>query len=533
MRGHAVVSVRGIGEVETERRHRPAAEDTDGVERGAGPDVAGAPPRGRPHLAGTVGHHDGVGAGHRAPCQEAAEHVDGFEVPAERLPRGDHRVDQAGLAEVGEEPGEPRREGRAVGHHVDHAFGPGRHRPGARSAEHRMERDPHHRGAVEPVRGIKGRAVRAALFLDGLDLGLERRVPELHHVAGRRRIEVVLALHRHHEVPAAGAQAQGTRGRVQHDRVPDGGRPGQLRVRQGPLGEPLDLDLELEHAGAGLGRAGHDPPAEPDHLGGMLAAMHPLERLVNLVAFLLETGRALTFEEIQSVLPAYDQADRASAKRQFERDKETLRQIGIPVETVATDAWEVGEGYRIPKERYELPDISFTADAVAALFVAAHAPGRGGGQGRAGPRDVDAWALVCRGGAWYLVGWDRGRKEPRSFRLSRIASGIKDAGTGEPPPEGFKGSEQLRAGPWGLGGPETTARVAFSPKVAWWALGGVPGARTLRTGRDGWTEAEVPAAAGEAFVSWILSFGPDARVLAPRAVRAAVVEALEAARAAL
>ena len=316
--------------------------------------------------------------------------------------------------------------------------------------------------------------------------------------------------------------------------------------------------------------------------------MHPLERLVNLVALLLETSRPLTFEEIRSVLPAYVQADRASAKRQFERDKETLRQIGIPVETVATDAWEVEEGYRIPKERYELPDISFTPDEVAALFVAAHAPGRdgdaarafrklalgaGGGvveasdeaspvgvdasgphlgqvadavsghrrirfryrpvSGRAGRRDVDAWALVFRGGAWYLVGGDRSRKEPRSFRLSRIDSGIEDAGAGEPPPEGFRGSEQLRAGPWGLGEPETTARVAFSPKVAWWALGGVPGARTLRTGRDGWTEAEVPAAAGEAFVSWILSFGPDARVLAPRALRAAVVEALEAARAAL
>ena len=317
--------------------------------------------------------------------------------------------------------------------------------------------------------------------------------------------------------------------------------------------------------------------------------MHPLERLVNLVALLLETGRPLTFEEIRGVLPAYDQPDRASAKRQFERDKDTLRQIGIPVETVATDAWEVEEGYRIPKERYELPDISFTPEEVAALFVAAHAPGRDGDaalafrklalgatggvlepaaepggplgvdasgphlrqvadavsghrrlrfryrpvSGRAGRRDVDAWALVFRGGAWYLVGRDRRRKEPRSFRLSRIASPIDDAGSGEPPPQGFRASDQLRAGPWGLGEPETTARVAFSPKVAWWALAGVPGARTLRTDRDGWTEAEVPAAAGDAFVSWVLSFGPDARVLGPPALRAAVVEALEAARAAV
>lgn len=317
--------------------------------------------------------------------------------------------------------------------------------------------------------------------------------------------------------------------------------------------------------------------------------MHPLERLVNLVALLLETGRPLTFEEIRGVLPAYDQPDKASAKRQFERDKDTLRQVGIPVETVATDAWEVEEGYRIPKERYELPDISFTPEEVAALFVAAHAPGEdadaalafrklalgaGGGMlepagdaapplgvdasgphlpqvadavsgrrrvrfryrpvtGRAGRRDVDAWGLLFRGGAWYLVGRDRGRREPRSFRLSRIVSAIEDAGPGEPAPEGFRASEQLRVGPWGLGEPETSARVAFSPKVAWWALAGVPGARTLRTRRDGWTEAEVPAAAADAFVSWVLSFGPDARVLAPRALREAAVKALEAVRAAV
>jgi predicted DNA-binding transcriptional regulator YafY len=110
----------------------------------------------------------------------------------------------------------------------------------------------------------------------------------------------------------------------------------------------------------------------------MLAKMHPLERLLNLVALLLDTNRPLTFEQIRTTLPAYDQDDKASAKRQFERDKDTLRGIGIPVETVPTDAWEVEEGYRIPKERYELPDVSFTAEEVAALFVAAHAPGEDG-----------------------------------------------------------------------------------------------------------------------------------------------------------
>jgi proteasome accessory factor B len=313
--------------------------------------------------------------------------------------------------------------------------------------------------------------------------------------------------------------------------------------------------------------------------------MHPLERLLNLVALLLETSRPLTFEEIRGTLEAYGQEDKASAKRQFERDKDTLRQIGIPVETVPTDAWEVEEGYRIPRERYQLPDVSFLPEEVAALFVAAHG-GRGeaaqafrkvaqGAEGsvlaalregmdtsgvdasgprlpevadavsrrrrvrfryrpvagKEGTRHVDAWALLFRGGAWYLVGRDRDRGEPRSFRLSRIASDVGDEGAGEPPPEGFRAADHLQVGPWGLGEPRRTARVAFSPKVAWWALAGLPGARTLRT--DGWTEADVPSAGEESFVSWILSFGPDAEVLKPAEVRKAVVRDLEAVRAAI
>ncbi|HEX2031697.1 MAG TPA: WYL domain-containing protein [Actinomycetota bacterium] len=318
--------------------------------------------------------------------------------------------------------------------------------------------------------------------------------------------------------------------------------------------------------------------------------MYPVERLVNLVALLLEAGRPLTFDDIRAKLPeAYRQDDRGSAKRQFERDKDVLRQAGVPVDVVPTDAFEVEEGYRIRKDRYYLPEISFSAEEAAALLVAALAPGAGreaaealrklalgadasvlaslgeapavagvdgsGGhlgsvaaavaerrrvrfryrplEGEPGDREVDAWGLLFRRGAWYLVGGDRARGETRAFRLSRFASPVVDAGEAEPAPEGFRAAEHVTAGPWGLGEPETTARVAFSPKVAWWALGGVPGARVLESRDDGWTEAEVPAAAGESFVSWILSFGADAEVIAPRALRDAVVSSLEEVRAAL
>ena len=317
--------------------------------------------------------------------------------------------------------------------------------------------------------------------------------------------------------------------------------------------------------------------------------MHPLERLLNLVGLLLNARRPLTFEQIRIVLPAYDQDDKATAKRQFERDKDLLRQVGIPVDVVPTDAWEVEDGYRISRERYELPDISFTEEEAAALFVAAQAPGAAedavhafrklalgvdagilaslgrlaetAGVDVSGPRldrvadavarrrrirfgyrplegeeatrDVDAWSVVFRKGAWYLVGLDRDRGEPRSFRLSRLTTDVTDAGEGSAPPDGFDAGQLLAAGPWGFGEPETTVRVAFSPKVAWWALGELPGARVEGTTEDGWTEADVPAAETDSFVSWVLSFGPDAKIVAPDRLRDAVVARLESARASL
>jgi proteasome accessory factor B len=312
--------------------------------------------------------------------------------------------------------------------------------------------------------------------------------------------------------------------------------------------------------------------------------MHPLERLINLVALLLEARRPLTFDDIRRVIPAYQQSDPASAKRMFERDKDTLKEVGIPIDLQPTDPWEVEQGYRILKDQYYLPEVPFTSDEVWALFVAAHAPGEGDEaeqafqklsagtetnvltamaertaapgadpsgphlgaaadavarrkairftyrptQGKAGRREVDPYSLVFRRGHWYLVGLDRTRGEIRSYRLSRMQPPIKEVGPASAPPDGFDASRHLEAGPWGLGEPAARARVAFSPKVAWWAIASTPGARSLRTRGDGWVEADVPASQTDSFVSWILSFGPDARVYSPKPVRDQVVARLEA-----
>ncbi|MBI4261799.1 MAG: WYL domain-containing protein [Actinobacteria bacterium] len=317
--------------------------------------------------------------------------------------------------------------------------------------------------------------------------------------------------------------------------------------------------------------------------------MHPLERLLNLVALLLEAGRPLTFGEIRAKLPAYQQGDLPAAKRMFERDKDVLRENGIPVELYPTDPWEVEDGYLIPKDRYYLPEISFTPEEISALVVAAHTPGADGeaeqavrklqvgaesaplaalsrspitagidpggprlaavaeaiegrravrfsyrpARGEPGERHVDPWAIVWRSGHWYVAGLDRDRGEPRSFRLSRFLSDVSQEGEASSPPPGFDAKAQLRLGPWGTGQGLRRARVAFSPDVSWWATRGLPEAEVKRTRRDGWVEVALPAGDSTAFVSWVLSFGPDAELLSPRALREDLVARLEAARAAL
>ncbi|MSW92769.1 MAG: DNA-binding transcriptional regulator, partial [Actinobacteria bacterium] len=55
-----------------------------------------------------------------------------------------------------------------------------------------------------------------------------------------------------------------------------------------------------------------------------------LERLLNLTAALLATARPLTAEQLRGRLEGYPDAD-ASFRRAFERDKDDLRQMGIPI----------------------------------------------------------------------------------------------------------------------------------------------------------------------------------------------------------
>jgi len=311
----------------------------------------------------------------------------------------------------------------------------------------------------------------------------------------------------------------------------------------------------------------------------------PLERLLNLVGLLLETKQPLTFEEIRNTLEPYGQEKIDTAKRMFERDKDLLRDYGVPLELVDIDAWGTEQGYLIRKERYYLPEIAFTPEELGALLVAAQSGGENvvaeagarkllygadggvlaglvGGplasgsdarsalvlavanavsdhrrigfeyrtsHGQGARRDVDAFAMVFRGGHWYLVGHDRERDDVRAFRLSRFTGEPEDRGEGIAAPRGFRAADHVQAGPWAAVG-EERARVAFAPEVAWWATGTLAGASLEGARPDGWAVVGVPLADEQALASLVLQFGPDAEALEPASLREEISRRLEVAR---
>ena len=214
------------------------------------------------------------------------------------------------------------------------------------------------------------------------------------------------------------------------------------------------------------------------------------ERLLSLVVCLLSASRYLTAAQIRETVPGYPESFEAF-KRMFERDKDELRELGIPLETGKSSAFDDEIGYRIRRQDYELPEIHLTPDEVAALGIASRvwqsaelagavagatlklkaASGdidveedaqrvgrsieprlttqeaafgplweavrdgravsfayRGAGRSEAQRRPLEPWGVVNRNGRWYVVGQDTDRGEQRVFRLSRIDGAVAFTG---------------------------------------------------------------------------------------------------------
>jgi predicted DNA-binding transcriptional regulator YafY len=88
-----------------------------------------------------------------------------------------------------------------------------------------------------------------------------------------------------------------------------------------------------------------------------------LQRWLDLIAFLVGHRYPVTVDQIMEAVPAYalglggDQVDDESVRRMFERDKDELREHGIPIETVAfsVQGGDQAAGYRLARRDFYLP----------------------------------------------------------------------------------------------------------------------------------------------------------------------------------
>jgi proteasome accessory factor B len=308
-----------------------------------------------------------------------------------------------------------------------------------------------------------------------------------------------------------------------------------------------------------------------------------LERLINLVAALLAAERPLTRAELRERVPGYPPDDR-SFRRAFERDKDAMRRMGIPIslEPLDPSAPEQTEGYRVPREQYELPDPGLDRDELAALHLAMSAVRLEGAQptaaiwklgGAAGDgepsvpgqaeaaapadvalggsehlpflfacvgerrpvrflyrgeeRTVDAWRLAFRSGRWYVTGWDHGRADERQFRLDRLA---------DPRPAGEAGAFERPAGgvgapppPWEMGDEEpVSALLLVDADQAEWALGHLGPEAVAERRADGSMVFRLRVTNRAAFRSLVVGFLDRAEVLGPAELRDDLVAWLEA-----
>lgn len=204
------------------------------------------------------------------------------------------------------------------------------------------------------------------------------------------------------------------------------------------------------------------------------------ERLMDVLFVLLNASQPLLREQIRQRVPGYDQGSDEAFQRMFERDKDALRDMGVPIElknfdvlvddaqgywidrkswllpelhltqserlliTLAASAWEDQQISSVAREAahrigtmanrpFDAPDMRFAVGqaTLAELFSAINSrfvvefEYQSKSSGTVSSRIVQPWRLLLTNGAWYLVGYDEEREDLRTFRLSRILGAVK------------------------------------------------------------------------------------------------------------
>jgi len=291
-----------------------------------------------------------------------------------------------------------------------------------------------------------------------------------------------------------------------------------------------------------------------------------IERILNLLAFLLTVGRPVTADEIRHTVAGYDQPTDEAFRRTFERDKDLLRSLGVPLRTTPTDIWEVELGYIIPSDEYTLEDPGFTDQERSALLLAAETvrfEGRqtelaaifklGGAADalpagpvsadlghdleslgalfaavsdrhwvrfdyRSKPRTVGPYGLVHRFGHWYLVGPEAANRDlVKVFRVDRMATiAIEDESGAFERPSDFDPSSVLADVQEPTAANVATVRldndIAAVAMARWRSANAV-------SADENTTVVEVPYDEDGALINWILAFDDRAEIVTPASLR--------------
>ena len=317
------------------------------------------------------------------------------------------------------------------------------------------------------------------------------------------------------------------------------------------------------------------------------AAKVPVEeRLFSLVLALLATENGLTKNEILSTVQGYRQSfvtggDNANLERKFERDKDDIRELGVPLETVQAPG-DPGNNqnlrYRIPRGAYELPlDVTFSAEETTLLNLAAMVWREGSlsaesrrallklrslgvtadepvlgyaprvrvrdsafeplsaalekhswvrfsylkpGENEARLRTVTPLALIQHQGRWHLYARDE-EGVSKTFLLRRIVGAVTATGKSFPAPDGKQSDLAL-----------AELEAVWDSHIAFVEVEPGTDAETRLSKRRG----TVTAATGELelhysdvniFADELASFGPEVLVVSPPELRAAVIARLE------
>ena len=295
-----------------------------------------------------------------------------------------------------------------------------------------------------------------------------------------------------------------------------------------------------------------------------LAAMQKvIERILNLLAFLLTVGRPVTADEIRNTVKGYDQPSDEAFRRTFERDKDLLRTLGVPITLGHTDLWEVELGYVIPSEEYPIVDPGLSDEERSALLLAAQAVKFGGQSTEAAaifklggalttssagvaadlghdlqilgdlfeavverhrvlftysdkPRTVEPYGLGHRFGHWYLLAPEAGRSETvKAFRIDRMHQiKVDESGAAYERPADFDLATALpdfnRSNDTG----NITARVRFDVDIADIALDQASVVSEVARNAESVT-VDLSVSSEASFIGWMLGFDDRAVIEAP------------------